>query len=93
MQGYDADYARFYAVQGRKAEALARLAAVVKTGWIPSPPDFPTDIAMDPPMALLKGDPRFEKARQILDRVNRERAELGPVRLAGSKTAAASASR
>jgi tetratricopeptide (TPR) repeat protein len=92
MQGYQADYARIYAMQGRKADALNQLTAAVQSGWIPNPPLSPIDIAMDPPMALLKGDARFEKARQaILDHIKRERAELGPIRLSGQKAAAAAA--
>ncbi len=83
--GLDADLARIYAVQGRKADSLARLSASVHAGWVPEPPAILTDLALDPPLALLKGDPRFEQSRQkILDFINRERAELGPFHLAGN---------
>ena len=74
--------ARIYAVQGHKSEALDHLSLAVQSGWVPDPPSLPTDIALDPPLALLKGDPRFESSRQkILDRIGIERAELGPVHL------------
>jgi hypothetical protein len=40
------------------------------------------DIAMDPPLALLKGDPRFETARRkILEHLRAIRQEVGPIRL------------
>ena len=79
------DFARIYAVQGRRSDALARLSASVQAGWIPDPPAILTDLALDPPLALLKGEPRFEQSRQkVFDFVKQERAELGPFRLAGS---------
>lgn len=82
---YGVDYARIYAVRGQKAAAVARLGNAVKGGWIPEPPSFPTDIATDPALLLLKGQPGFEEARAaILNRVKKEREELGPFRLAGS---------
>lgn len=72
--------ARIYAAQGREDEAIATLAAAIKDGWLPPPPELPNDIALDPPLARLRGDPRFEQLRQeILSVLRRERAELGKV--------------
>ena len=74
--------ARIYAVQGRKDEALAKLSSAVQRGWLPPYLPIHTDIALDPPLAELNSDPRFERIRQrILGHVAKERAELGPVRL------------
>lgn len=78
----EAMLARIAAVQGRKAEALSRLASAVRNGWIPGPPGQLPDIATDPPLALLKGERSFEASRRhILDYIAKERRELGPVRL------------
>jgi hypothetical protein len=42
----------------------------------------PLDIAQEPAFRALRGDPRFAALRKrILDRIARERAELGPVRV------------
>ena len=74
--------ARIYAVQGRKDEAIARLSSAVRQGWLPPYLPIHTDIALDPPLAELKSDPRFEPIRQqILRHIAKERVELGPVRL------------
>jgi TolB-like protein/Flp pilus assembly protein TadD len=84
--------ARVYAVQGRKAEALRHLTAAVDAGWIAEPPPILSDIALDPPLALLKGHPRFEAARQkVLDHVRRLREQVGPIHLNGSRPAAQAA--
>lgn len=74
--------ARIYAVQGRKDEAIARLLGAVRRGWLPPYLPIHVDLALDPPLAELKGDPRFERVRQqILDHLAKERAEVGPVKL------------
>jgi len=75
--------ARVYAAQGRTQESLEQLEAAVRTGWIPDVPLLPTDLLTDPSFALLKNEPRFMAARQkIFDRVQQERAEIGPFSLA-----------
>lgn len=80
----DIALARIYAAAGRKDEAMQLLSRAVSRGWIPPYLPVHTDIALDPPLAELKGDPRFEKLRrQVLDFIAKERAELGKVRLAG----------
>lgn len=77
--------ARIYAVQGRKEEALGALSAAVRRGWLPPQLPHHVDLALDPPLAELKGDPRFGRLRrQILDHLKKERAELGPVGLDAS---------
>lgn len=67
--------ARVYAAQDRKDEALALLAAAVNRNWLPVPPMLLVDLRLDPALAGLKGDPRFERLReQVLGTINRERA-------------------
>jgi len=73
--------ARIHAVQGNSDKAIGLLSAAIRAGWLPSVP-ITTDLAMDPPLAELRRDPRFERLRQqILGHLAKERAELGPVRL------------
>lgn len=67
--------ARVYATQNRKDEALALLAAAVIRNWLPQPPMLLVDLGLDPALAGLKGDARFERLRdQVLGTVKRERA-------------------
>ena len=74
--------ARIYAVQGKTEEAIGLLSSAVRRGWIPPYLPIHVDIALDPPLAELNKDPRFEVLRQqILDHLKKERAELGPVKL------------
>ncbi|HEV2043155.1 MAG TPA: tetratricopeptide repeat protein, partial [Sphingomicrobium sp.] len=74
--------ARVHAVQGRGPQALAELSDAVRRGWLPSPPQLLTDIALDPAFESIKTDRRFLAARQrILGHLAKERAELGPVRI------------
>lgn len=74
--------ARIYAVQGRTNEAIGLLSSAVRGGWLPPFLPIHTDIALDPPLAELRKDPRFEPLRQqILGHLRKERAELGPVSL------------
>jgi tetratricopeptide (TPR) repeat protein len=69
--------ARVYAVEGRKDEALALLAAAVNRKWLPQPPLLRSDLAVDPAFASLKADPRFELLRQqILGTIARYRAQV-----------------
>ena len=49
--------ARIYAVQGRKDEALSVLTSAVNRRWLPPPPVLHNDLASDPALAILKGDP------------------------------------
>ena len=73
--------ARIHAVQGDTDKAIGLLSAAIRAGWLPSVPITP-DLAIDPPMAELRRDPRFEALRQqILRHLAKERAELGPVSL------------
>lgn len=74
--------ARIHAVQGKTDQAIGELSTAIRGGWIPPFLPINTDIAMDPPLAELKKDPRFEQLRQqILGHLRKERAELGPVNL------------
>ena len=84
--------ARIHAVQGRKDDALRHLTAAVDAGWIGEPPAILNDIGLDPPLALLKGDPRYEAARRkVLDHVRKIREEVGPIRLQGEPPVARAA--
>lgn len=72
--------ARIYAVQGRTDAAIGLLSTAVRRGWLPDYLPLHTDIGIDPPLAELKKDDRFEPLRQqILRHLAKERAELGPV--------------
>ncbi|WP_158582013.1 TIR domain-containing protein [Sphingomonas edaphi] len=74
--------ARIFAVQGRTEEAMSLLSDAIKDGWLPPYMPVHTDIALDPPLAELKVDPRFQKLRQqILGHLEKERAELGTINL------------
>lgn len=70
--------------RGPEAGCLGATDQCGEASWIPEPAMFPRDIAMDAPMALLKGDLRLEQARQkVFDYVRREQAVLGPFLFAG----------
>lgn len=74
--------ARIYAVQGRTDAAIGLLSTAVRRGWLPNYLPLHTDIGIDPPLAELKKDARFEPLRQqILRHLAKERAELGPIRV------------
>ena len=74
--------ARIHAVQGDTDKAIGLLSAAIRAGWLPPYLPILPDIALDPPLAELRKDPRFEKLRQqILGHLAKERAELGPVSL------------
>jgi hypothetical protein len=80
--------ARIYAVEGRKEDAVALLAAAINRRWLPQPPELQVDLHNDPALASLKGDPRFEGLRQqILGTIARERAQVNQHLLAQLSTA------
>ena len=69
--------ARVYAVEGKKDDAISLLNSAINRGWLSEPPMIGPDLYFDPPLALLKGDPRFEQARQqLLSTIARERAKV-----------------
>ena len=69
--------ARVYSAQGRKPEALPLLTSAVNRGWTPDPPVLQTDFYNDPPLAILKGDPQFERLRQmVLGTIARAHAQV-----------------
>jgi DNA-binding SARP family transcriptional activator/TolB-like protein/Flp pilus assembly protein TadD len=71
---------RIQAAQGRDNEALQLIAKAIAAGWLPNGLQDPVDIAQDPALRALRGDPRFEALRKrLLDHIARERAELGPI--------------
>jgi TolB-like protein len=79
--------ARVYAVEGRKDEAISLIVAAVNRRWIPQAPELLPDLHVDPALASVKGDPRFEKARdQVLGTIARERAQVNQQLLAQLRT-------
>jgi hypothetical protein len=63
----------------------------VDAGWIAELPPILNDIA-GLPLALLKGDPRFDAARKkVLDRLRKLREEVGPIQVNGIRPAAQAA--
>lgn len=77
-----ANLARIYAVENRRAEAVSLLAAAVTRGWLPDTRYLLNDLHLDPALAGLRGDPGFERSRdQILARLKRYHDELGPISL------------
>ncbi|MFL6760992.1 MAG: TIR domain-containing protein [Sphingomicrobium sp.] len=80
--------ARIYAVEGRKDEAVAQLSSAVSRRWLPLAPIMMADISMDPPLAMLKGDPKFEGLRQqVFGTLARERSQVDQRLLAQLKSA------
>ena len=76
------------AAEGRKEEALPLLANAVSRGWLPDAPAQQVDLANNPALGSLKGDPRFERLRQqILGTIARERAQVSQRLLAQIKAA------
>jgi hypothetical protein len=74
---YSVLLARVYAVDGKKDEATSLLTSAIDQGWLSEPPMIQADLYLDPPLAALKGDPRFEQARQqILSTQARERGRV-----------------
>jgi len=81
--------ARVRAVQGRHAEAVAKLREAIRRGWSPYAPQFKPDLQDDTALALLKGIPEFQQLRaRTLAHLAKEREELGPIQIEGIKTAA-----
>ena len=69
--------ARIYAVQGRKEDAVPLIVGAVNRRWIPRAPELLPDLYLDPALTSLKGDARFEKARdQLVGTIARERAQV-----------------
>ncbi len=76
------DMARIRGAQGRREEAVKLIARAVDRGWLPEGRLDALDIAQEPALRGLHGDPRFEQLRRrILAHIARERAELGPIKL------------
>ncbi len=72
-----AGFARIYAVEGRKVDALKQLKLAVERHWYPQAPELLNDIALDPAFASLRSDLRFQQLRQrILQNLERERAQV-----------------
>jgi hypothetical protein len=70
-------FARLRAVQGRREEAVERLARAVADGWLPRTPFMIDDIQRDPAFAQLRDLPQFQAIRQrILALFRRERSEV-----------------
>ena len=70
------------AAQGRHEDALRLIARAIERGWLPDPRFNALDLAQEPALRGLHGNPRFERARRrILAHIARERAELGAVKL------------
>lgn len=81
----EVELARVYAVEGRKEEAISLLTGAVARGWLPDARFLLNDLHLDPALADLKGDARFERSReQILQRLKRYSDELGPISLQSS---------
>jgi hypothetical protein len=80
--------ARVYAVEGRNEDAVALLTGALSRGFIPQAPELLPDMHLDPALASLKGDPRFERSRQqLLGTIARERAQVNQRLLDQLKTA------
>jgi len=76
------EMARIRAQQGAREEAINLLIRSHRLGWLPDGQLSPLDLARDPALESLRGDPRFKAIRaRILAHIARERKELGPVRL------------
>lgn len=70
------------AAQGHHEEALRLMAEAIDRGWLPDGQWYALDIAQEPSLRALRGDPRFKALRsRILAHIARERAELGPLKL------------
>lgn len=73
---------RIRVAQGREGEGLRLIERAAAAGWLPDGAIDALDIAHDPSLRPLAGTPRFEAVRRrILAHIERERAELGPVRI------------
>ena len=73
---------RIRAAQRRPDDALQLIAGAVARGWLPDGNWYALDLAQEPSLRSLRGDPRFKALRaRILAHIARERAELGPVEI------------
>lgn len=62
--------------------ALGLFELALRKGWFPNGRDSALDLAQEPSLAALAGNPRFEAVRKrVLDHVAKERAELGPLKV------------
>jgi len=86
--GAAAQLARVYAVQGRRDEAISMLSAAISRNWLPQPPMLLVDLSLDPALASIKQDPRFQRLRrQVLATIARERARVDVSLLPQAKAA------
>ena len=77
---FDADAAALSAVQSRKDEAFVRLDRALERGWSHSGSSDLPDFADEPAFRLLRGDPRFDRARaRLAEHYARERRETGRI--------------
>ena len=74
--------AQLRALQGHPAQAEGLLLRARSLGFLPDGWQKPLDIAQEPAFRTLRDRPRFQELRrEILAHIERERRELGPVRL------------
>jgi hypothetical protein len=70
------------AAQGERVQALLLLEAVRRQGWLPDGRNHALDLAQEPALKDLRGNPRFEEIRRrILAHIARERSETRPINL------------
>lgn len=75
-----AEAAKLWAVRGERDRALAALERAVAAGWLNFDERALPDLADEPTLQSLRGDPRFERVRaHIAAHRAKERREIGPV--------------
>jgi hypothetical protein len=78
----DADVAAIRAVQGRREQALSMLERAMRRGWSNNGGTDLADIADEPALRSLRGDPRFERLRaSLFAHLARERTETVRLRI------------